>query len=370
MRCARSASSRGPAAGSSAGSCSAGNPSSSSRTIPSAGASSRPASPACPSTTTCGPSTPSPARPTSSPAASPASPTPRPGSGSEGSTTGTSGPTPFAYCERVALPSGSSRTYPVSSQASMLTDCPTSDVSSVTFPRSGSMSSGRCYRRPTWERRTGATDSGSWPTPHGFSKDGRSNGPSGNELGRSVNQWPTPSRTDGERGGAQPPWKRRETGHQVNLEDAAKWPTPRVGGGGRASIPELEAGNPHGRLEGEVVLRGGSTPPTWRTPAATDGTHGGPSARDSSGAMHLSSQACWSTPVADDTGHRRTPYAQGGEALSYQTSGSLSPEWVEWLMGWPRGFTDLGRSGTARSLRVWPARSRCWLAGLDFYEQP
>src|SRR3990167_9541060 len=26
-----------------------------------------------------------------------------------------------------------------------------------------------------------------WPTPHGFSKDGRSNGPRGNELGRAVN---------------------------------------------------------------------------------------------------------------------------------------------------------------------------------------
>lgn len=26
-----------------------------------------------------------------------------------------------------------------------------------------------------------------WPTPHGFSKDGKSNGPSGNELGRAVN---------------------------------------------------------------------------------------------------------------------------------------------------------------------------------------
>ena len=26
-----------------------------------------------------------------------------------------------------------------------------------------------------------------FPTPHGFSKDGKSNGPSGNELGRAVN---------------------------------------------------------------------------------------------------------------------------------------------------------------------------------------
>ena len=33
-----------------------------------------------------------------------------------------------------------------------------------------------------------------WPTPHGFSKDGKSNGPSGNELGSAVNKaekmWP------------------------------------------------------------------------------------------------------------------------------------------------------------------------------------
>src|SRR3990167_5231645 len=35
-----------------------------------------------------------------------------------------------------------------------------------------------------------------WPTPHGFSKDGRSNGPSGNELGRAVNRtFPTPVST-------------------------------------------------------------------------------------------------------------------------------------------------------------------------------
>jgi len=34
----------------------------------------------------------------------------------------------------------------------------------------------------------GMARAGKWPTPHGFSKDGRSNGPSGNELGRAVNQ--------------------------------------------------------------------------------------------------------------------------------------------------------------------------------------
>jgi hypothetical protein len=37
-----------------------------------------------------------------------------------------------------------------------------------------------------------------WPTPHEFSKDGKSNGPSGNELGRAVNQsFPPPTASTG-----------------------------------------------------------------------------------------------------------------------------------------------------------------------------
>ena len=31
---------------------------------------------------------------------------------------------------------------------------------------------------------------------------------------------------------------------------------------------------------------------------------------------------------------------------NYQTSGSLNPTWVEWLMGFPAGWTDLSNSGT------------------------
>jgi hypothetical protein len=51
----------------------------------------------------------------------------------------------------------------------------------------------------------------------------------------------------------------------------------------------------------------------------------------------------WTTPAADDTGHRKDRYAQGGTALSTQAGGSLNPTWVEWLMGFPLGWTDLGR---------------------------
>lgn len=48
----------------------------------------------------------------------------------------------------------------------------------------------------------------------------------------------------------------------------------------------------------------------------------------------------WPTPVSDDTGHRRAKYAQGGTALSTATGGPLNPMWVEWLMGFPLGWTD------------------------------
>lgn len=87
----------------------------------------------------------------------------------------------------------------------------------------------------------------------------------------------------------------------------------------------------------------------------------------------------WPTPVASDTGSRSTKYNQGGTPLSLAVKlwptptagnsksggylaewggsrsrekmasmapesdmfGPLNPEWVEWLMGWPIGWTDL-----------------------------
>ncbi len=63
-----------------------------------------------------------------------------------------------------------------------------------------------------------------WPTPHGFSPDGRTNGPSGNELGRAVNRslWPTPKSSDHRSGMAS-----RTGGRRSNLNDAAAmFPTP------------------------------------------------------------------------------------------------------------------------------------------------
>jgi hypothetical protein len=95
-----------------------------------------------------------------------------------------------------------------------------------------------------------ATQVKKWPTPHGFSKDGRSNGPSGNELGRAVNRsFPTPVSTSA-------------TGGRKGLDGGA-----------------------HARQR-----------------------------------------------LVDD---------HGEEAARELTGGSLNPPWVEWLMGWVIGWTDL-----------------------------
>lgn len=66
----------------------------------------------------------------------------------------------------------------------------------------------------------------------------------------------------------------------------------------------------------------------------------------------VTAAALWSTPVADDTGMRTKPYAQGGTALSLMAAttlglaptgssattekpGALNPAFVCWLMGFP-----------------------------------
>ncbi len=135
------------------------------------------------------------------------------------------------------------------------------------------------------------------------------------------------------------------------------------------------------------------------TPLATDATHGGPNARDSKGRYALSGAvhhllptptamnhtlprnpasierqvqknhlngvvAMWHTPAATD--HKRYSRnleyfkqreAEGYHSLAYDlafsegptpegTYGQLNPDWVEWLMGFPIGWTDLEDSET------------------------
>jgi hypothetical protein len=154
------------------------------------------------------------------------------------------------------------------------------DVYSETWPRWGMMLDGACWALSMPEHLTSANESGSelnWPTPHGFSKDGKSNGPSGNELGRAVNQ--------------------------------SLWPTPTVNG--NYNKVGLSAKSVDGLAT--AVTRMSFPPPTVQ-----DSKNNG----------------------AQSQMERNT------KPLNAVVGGSLNPTWVEWLMGWPLGWTDLKASVT------------------------
>lgn len=71
------------------------------------------------------------------------------------------------------------------------------------------------------------------PTAYGFSKDGKSNGPSGNELGRAVNRTlrvPTPCATDGRKWNRKTRQQRKDQGSSVRLCNMESEPGVPIGG--------------------------------------------------------------------------------------------------------------------------------------------
>lgn len=138
-----------------------------------------------------------------------------------------------------------------------------------------------------------------WPTP---SKERSGTGELLEELQTKEGEPPKP----GERLYA--PGRKHHS--QVTLDRAVKlWPTPRAGDPG--SRPNRKGG----RVLREEVKK--SLLPT-------------PISRDS----------------RTKKGAKTMPGHQGSKPLVSQVGGSLNPMWVEWLMGFPIGWTDLRPSET------------------------
>jgi hypothetical protein len=77
----------------------------------------------------------------------------------------------------------------------------------------------------------------------------------------------------------------------------------------------------------------------WPTPCASEGLDCGTN---------------WASLAAVDKGGRiaRRIATNGGPETQQTTHAQLNPAWVEWLMGWPIGWTDLGALGTDK-YRQW-----------------
>ena len=160
---------------------------------------------------------------------------------------------------------------------------------------------GTAYQLQPLARPTGVIGSGSWPTPDAsVAQDGEKpdtwlarrereklKGQNGNGMGMpltiAVQIWPTPTKTDAEKGYASPPGTTNDRGRQT-LSGAVQWATPKA--------------HPSGPDYAKAT-------------------------RPNSGGDDLATQVA-----------RR------------ENGGALNPTWVEWLMGFPTGWTDLGASAT------------------------
>lgn len=114
------------------------------------------------------------------------------------------------------------------------------------------------------------------------------------------------------------------------------WPTPTstLGtNGGRVT--------PSKAREGGTLIEALSARTTWPTPTVC-GNYDRKGASAKSGDGLATAVARWRTPnTVDAKGGTRRPGTNSQVQLAHQVGGSLNPTWVEWLMGWPLGWTGL-----------------------------
>lgn len=62
--------------------------------------------------------------------------------------------------------------------------------------------------------------------------------------------------------------------------------------------------------------------------------------RRASGRRNLDDAVMWPTPTVNVNRNRASYPSSGGDGLQTAVGGALNPTWVEWLMGFPPGWTE------------------------------
>jgi len=244
---------------------------------------------------------------------------------------------------------------------------------SETWPKWGMMRDGECSERVMPVLPTSGTGSGYWRTPNASDGEGgimeMREGASGHYKLRdhvmpvNAKMWPTPSANEDATGtpdgkmqwmltqAAKSGCTTRKEYKDGGTKTRQTWPTPTtMDHVDRKKMRPSRAAT--GRTTGylsEAIL-----PKMWRTPTAAETKN-----QAFSNQIYLQNQVGavpkkWPTPTqSDGMGGPGNSGRAGGENLRTQCKGQLNPSWVEWLMGWPIGWTDL------RPLEM--DRFRAWL---------
>ena len=123
------------------------------------------------------------------------------------------------------------------------------------------------------------------------------------------------------------------------------WPTVRSSDGergGRGDLIQAVRGNPNSHYK------------LWPTPkASAAGPDFAKLERSGTGISLATAVAIFPTPTAQDASNNGGPsqMERNTPPLNAVAGGGLNPRWVEWLMGWPLGWTNCGASGTDRFRR-------------------
>jgi hypothetical protein len=121
----------------------------------------------------------------------------------------------------------------------------------------------------------------------------------------------------------------RPHGNLFDLAKKGRWPTPQAYSHGPDS-------HPPGITKLDIEVR-----QMYPTPKGSPEHYGQPRANDRG---DLQAVVMWPTPIGTNWKNRDTSGQHSD--LRRQVGGQLNPTWVEWLMGFPLGWTDLGASGT------------------------
>ncbi len=208
------------------------------------------------------------------------------------------------------------RTSPASSaaKASAGTELP-SDEFLATYPKWGMTRSGRCFQLESSGHPTCASESGLLPTPVA------------NDDGKSP---------------------RAHLAMKARLKGGTRRQITSLAVLARAGFPE-----DHGRALSEELF------PTPTTADSREGRNAtakrSPGSRHHSGRTLVDHVTLFPTPRAGEAKHaRRSKPAKAGQQKGLAEavgSGKLNPTWVEWLMGFPLGWTALPPSATPSSRR-------------------
>jgi len=117
-------------------------------------------------------------------------------------------------------------------------------------------------------------------------------------------------------------------------------PTPTATSYGRNKSPSSGAAE---RLSLQAMASRGM----WPTPTANDSKNAScPPSHASRDSLVGAVMRTWATPTVNGNHNRKGASPTSGDGLATQAGGPLNPTWVEWLMGFPLGWTDLEPSET------------------------